>query len=159
MFARLIVILALDFLVGAGTAHAQSDSVEPLTSDRSYKLLREDEDWSFLRDPARRNHGHAHGIRHARQQREQPHQPLLRVLRAVADDTRLRILRLVAERPRTTQELGPLVGLSRAGLSKSLLRLAEAGLVVPRREGYYVVYSLAPERLDALADALRRFLA
>jgi hypothetical protein len=30
---------------------------------------------------------------------------------------------------------------------------------VPRREGYYVVYSLAPERLDALAEALGRFLA
>jgi hypothetical protein len=50
MFARLIVILALDFLVGAGIAHAQSDSVEPPAIDRSYKLLREDEDWSFLRD-------------------------------------------------------------------------------------------------------------
>jgi len=87
-----------------------------------------------------------------------PPAELLRVLRAVADDTRLRILRLVSERPRTTQELGPLVGLSRAGLSKSLLRLAEAGLVVPRREGYYVVYSLAPDRLDALGEALRRFL-
>ena len=88
-----------------------------------------------------------------------PPAELLRVLRAVADDTRLRILRLIAERPRTTQELGPLVGLSRAGLSKSLLRLAEAGLVVPRREGYYVVYSLAPDRLDAFAEALRSFLA
>lgn len=88
-----------------------------------------------------------------------PPAELLRMLRAVADDTRLRILRLIAERPRTTQELGPLVGLSRAGLSKSLLRLAEAGLVVPRREGYYVVYSLAPERLDALAEALRGYLA
>ena len=88
-----------------------------------------------------------------------PPAELLRVLRAVADDTRLRILRLIAERPRTTQELGPLVGLSRAGLSKSLVRLAEAGLVEPRREGYYVVYSLAPDRLDALAEALRQFLA
>ena len=88
-----------------------------------------------------------------------PPAELLRVLRAVADDTRLRILRLIAERPRTTQELSPLVGLSRAGLSKSLVRLAEAGLIVPRREGYYVVYSLAPERLEALSAALRSFLA
>jgi hypothetical protein len=50
MFARLIAILALDFLVGAGTAHGQADLAEPPTVDRSYKLLREDEDWSFLRD-------------------------------------------------------------------------------------------------------------
>jgi DNA-binding transcriptional ArsR family regulator len=87
-----------------------------------------------------------------------PPAELLRILRALADDTRLRVLRLIAERPRTTQELEPLVGLSRAGLSKSLQRLAEAGLVVPRRDGYYVVYSLAPERLAALSAALGLFL-
>ena len=50
MCARLIVVLVLDFLVGAGTAHGQQDPAEPPTVDRSYKLLREDEDWSFLRD-------------------------------------------------------------------------------------------------------------
>ncbi len=87
-----------------------------------------------------------------------PPAELLQILRALADDTRLRVLRLIAERPRTTQELEPLVGLSRAGLSKSLQRLAEAGLIVPRREGYYVVYALAPERIDALSAALGRFL-
>jgi DNA-binding transcriptional ArsR family regulator len=87
-----------------------------------------------------------------------PPAELLRILRALADDTRLRVLRLIAERPRTTQELEPLVGLSRAGLSKSLQRLAEAGLVAPRRDGYYVVYRLVPERLDALGPALARFL-
>ncbi len=50
MCARLIAVLVLDFLVGAGTAHGQQDPAEPPTVDRSYKLLREDEDWSFLRD-------------------------------------------------------------------------------------------------------------
>jgi DNA-binding transcriptional ArsR family regulator len=87
-----------------------------------------------------------------------PPTELLRILRALGDDTRLRILKLIAERPRTTQELGPLVGLSTAGLSKSLRRLADAGLVTARREGYYVVYSLAPERVEALSEALTHFL-
>lgn len=87
-----------------------------------------------------------------------PEADLLQALRAIADDTRLRVLTLIAERPRTTQELAPLVGLSRAGLSKSLQRLAEAGLVVSRREGYYVVYSLARDRVDALAAALGRLV-
>jgi len=50
MIARLITMLAVDFLAGAGTAHGQPDPAEPPTVDRSYKLLREDEDWSFLRD-------------------------------------------------------------------------------------------------------------
>ncbi|HZQ82134.1 MAG TPA: DUF5937 family protein [Gaiellaceae bacterium] len=87
-----------------------------------------------------------------------PPAELLRVLRALADDTRLRVLKLIAEKPRTTQELAPLVGLSNAGLSKSLQRLAEAGLVTARRDGYYVVYALAPEQLDALPAAMQRFV-
>jgi hypothetical protein len=37
------------------TAHAQSDEAGgPARADRTYKLLREDEDWSFLRDPTLR---------------------------------------------------------------------------------------------------------
>jgi DNA-binding transcriptional ArsR family regulator len=87
-----------------------------------------------------------------------PPSELLGILRALADDTRLRTLKLIAERPRTTQEVTPLVGLSRAGVSKCLQSLAAAGLIVPRREGYYVVYSLAPDRVGLLADALAEFL-
>lgn len=87
-----------------------------------------------------------------------PPADLLRLLRALGDDTRLRVLKLIAVRPRTTQELAPLVGLSNAGLSKSLRRLAEAGLVTSRREGYYVVYALAPGSLEGLAEAVGRFL-
>lgn len=87
-----------------------------------------------------------------------PPAELLRVLRALGDDTRLRVLKLIAQKPRTTQELAPLVGLSNAGLSKSLQRLAEAGLVTSRRDGYYVLYSLAPGRLDALPEAVQQFL-
>src|SRR5258707_469139 len=50
MFERLLVILAMVFIVPA--VRAQSDNAaEPKVPDRSYKLLREDEDWSFLRDP------------------------------------------------------------------------------------------------------------
>ncbi len=87
-----------------------------------------------------------------------PPADMLLVLRAVADDTRLRVLKLIAERPRTTQELAPLVGLSVTGVSKCLRRLAEAGLVSPRRDGYYVVYSIVRERLEAVSSALATFL-
>jgi DNA-binding transcriptional ArsR family regulator len=31
-------------------------------------------------------------------------------------------------------------------------------VVETRREGYYVLYSLAPDRIDALSDAVRRFM-
>jgi DNA-binding transcriptional ArsR family regulator len=36
--------------------------------------------------------------------------------------------------------------------------LAEAGLVRSRREGYYVLYSLVPERVRELAGAVPAFL-
>ena len=80
------------------------------------------------------------------------------MLRALGDQTRLRALKLIAERPLSTQELAPLVGVSQAGLSKHLRILAGAGVVQTRREGYYVLYSLAPDRIDGLSDAVRRFM-
>lgn len=87
-----------------------------------------------------------------------PPAELLRILRALGDDTRLRVLKLIAERPRTTQELAPLVGLSNAGLSKCLQRLAEAGLIASRRQGYYVVYSLEVARVAVVSAALAEYL-
>jgi DNA-binding transcriptional ArsR family regulator len=79
---------------------------------------------------------------------------LVQLLKALADPTRLRILELVAAQPRSTQELAPLVGLTDAGASKQLRQLAAAGLLSTRREGYYVVYSLEPEKLATLSGEL-----
>ena len=87
-----------------------------------------------------------------------PDAELLRLLRALGDDTRLRALRLIAEAPRSTQELAPLVGISEAGLSKHLRVLADAGIVESRRDGYYVLYSLVPARLQPLSGAVLAFL-
>lgn len=87
-----------------------------------------------------------------------PPEDLVRVLRACGDDVRLKVLRLVGERPRTTQELAPLMQLSPSGLSKHLRMLADAGLVETRREGYYVLYQLREDRIGPLADSLRSYL-
>jgi DNA-binding transcriptional ArsR family regulator len=87
-----------------------------------------------------------------------PPEDLVCVLRALADPTRLELLRLIAARPRSTQELAPLVGVTEAGASRSLRLLGEAGLVTTRRHGRYLLYHLAPERLD-LSSTLERFIA
>ncbi len=89
---------------------------------------------------------------------ELPPSELVDVLRALGDETRLRVLKAIAASPRTTQELAPIVGLTTTGLSKSLLRLADAGLVEGRREGKFVVYSLARERVAAASPAVHTFL-
>ena len=83
---------------------------------------------------------------------------LVRMLRALGDPTRLRILQQIARRPRSTQELAPVVGLSEPGTSKHLRALAEAGLLARRREGYYVVYSVVPEKLETLSADLRHLV-
>jgi DNA-binding transcriptional ArsR family regulator len=88
-----------------------------------------------------------------------PSPQLLRVLRALGDETRLRALKLIAEKPRSTQELAALLPMSEAGLSKHLSALGEAGLVTTHREGYYVLYSLAPGALEALPGELQSFLS
>ena len=84
---------------------------------------------------------------------------LVRALRAASDPTRLRILRLVAERPRPTEELAPLVGLSESGLSKHLKALTDAGLVSTRRQGWYVLYELERDRVERLGPELLDYLA
>lgn len=79
---------------------------------------------------------------------------LVRGLRATADPTRLKILRLVGEEPRSTEELAPLVGLSESGLSKHLRALVDAGLLSTRRQGWYVLYELDRGRLARLGPDL-----
>ena len=65
---------------------------------------------------------------------------------------------MAAERPRSTQELAPLVGVTEAALSKHLRTLAEAGLLERHRDGYYVLYRIVPGQVAALAPSLEAFL-
>jgi DNA-binding transcriptional ArsR family regulator len=74
---------------------------------------------------------------------------------ALGDETRLQIARLVAEHPRSTKELAELLSLSDSAISRHLKILDAAGLVSSRRDGYFVLYRLEPERLDVLSRALR----
>src|SRR5262249_16980032 len=83
---------------------------------------------------------------------------LVGALAALADDPRLRVLKLIALRPRTAQELAPIIGMSTTGMSKILRKFADAGLVEARREGYYVVYSLNAARIRTLPIVLEEFL-
>src|ERR1044072_9960271 len=67
----------------------------------------------------------------------------------------LEIGRLVAEPPRSTQELAPLLHLSESAVSKHLRQLSDAHILTSSREGYYVLYRLEHERLDSIASTPR----
>jgi DNA-binding transcriptional ArsR family regulator len=75
--------------------------------------------------------------------------------RALGDETRLQILRLVADEARSTKELASLLSLSDSAISRHLQILDSAGLVSSRRDGYFVLYSLEPGRIDVLGRSLR----
>lgn len=79
-------------------------------------------------------------------------------LRALGDETRLQISRLVAEQPRSTTELAELLSLSESSVSRHLKTLSGAGVLEAERDGYYVLYRLVPDRIGALGGALRRTL-
>jgi Alginate export len=51
---RIFLIVACAFFLTGLTAYAQPDDADPAIPDRSYKLLRYDDNWTFLRDRALR---------------------------------------------------------------------------------------------------------
>ena len=97
------------------------------------------------------------GVR-ALTQPELPDGELLTTLKALAEDSRLRIARMLTRSPLSTQEIAQRLSLSDAAVSRHLRTLAEAGIVESRRDGYYVLYALRPERVGAVGPSLAGFL-
>jgi biotin operon repressor len=79
---------------------------------------------------------------------------LVRFFKALGDRNRLRIIGLLADAPRTGEELSDLLGVSAPTVSHHLRRLADAGLVSAVPDQYYRVYSLREEALMETARTL-----
>lgn len=84
----------------------------------------------------------------------EPPDDLIELLRAAGDPTRLRILQLLARRPRSTREIARLVGLTDAAISKHLKPLRDAGWVWTERRGHYLYNHLDREASGRLTQAL-----
>ncbi|AXG80878.1 ArsR/SmtB family transcription factor [Streptomyces paludis] len=72
---------------------------------------------------------------------------------------RIRVLELLSERERSVAEMLPEVGVEPAHLSQQLAVLRRANLVVTRREGSVVHYSLASPRVAELLRVARTILS
>jgi DNA-binding transcriptional ArsR family regulator len=81
---------------------------------------------------------------------------LLAFFRALADQSRLKIVGLLAQQPYPVEQLSAILGLGESTVSHHLSRLSEAGLVTARAEGHYSVYSLVPDTLSEMARRLLR---
>jgi DNA-binding transcriptional ArsR family regulator len=95
----------------------------------------------------------------------EPHDPLappqgvLRLHRALGDDTRLRILRLLKDRDWYLTEIAERLELSKPTIKHHLAQLRAAGLVTLTEEGGLSYYSLRRERLQDATSELVRFLS
>ena len=74
---------------------------------------------------------------------------LVGFFKALADPNRLKIVGLLAQKPYSVEELAALLELKAPTVSHHLSRLVKAGLVSARAEGYYSVYQLDRQALEA----------
>ena len=70
-------------------------------------------------------------------------QKAMQMFRALADETRLRILNLLCRRELCVCQIVEILGLGQSKVSRHLAHLRHAGLVTDRREGLWIYYCLA----------------
>lgn len=78
-----------------------------------------------------------------------------RVAKAMSNGYRLELLELLDQGERSVEELAQVLGLSTANTSQHLQQLRQTGLVVSRKEGHKVFYSITGEDVSALLGSLR----
>jgi DNA-binding transcriptional ArsR family regulator len=83
-----------------------------------------------------------------------PLAPALRFFKAMADESRLRIVGVLAQGPRSVDELAALLNLRSPTISHHLARLRAAGLVSMRSDGNTHLYQLDIEALRLLSREL-----
>src|SRR5690242_8547972 len=79
------------------------------------------------------------------------------VFRAVADESRRKMLDSLASGPATAGELAALLPIARPGVSRHLRVLREAGLVEVRQEAQRRIYSLRLQPLAEVDEWLGRY--
>jgi DNA-binding transcriptional ArsR family regulator len=88
-----------------------------------------------------------------------PPAAVVRLHRALGDPTRLRILKLLAEKDLYLTEIAEILELSKPTISHHLVQLRVAGLLTAVEAGNVMYYHLRRERLDEATGDLRAFLA
>ncbi len=84
--------------------------------------------------------------------------PLLLALKALSDETRLRIFKLVVRQPSYTQELAKSLKLAEPTVSRHLKVLQAANLVNSYKDGSVVRYAGSLELVDELPALMREFI-
>jgi len=81
-------------------------------------------------------------------------QDILEFLSVLADSTRLKIVGLLAQQPRSGDELAAILGTKAPTISHHIARLEEVGLVSAEAQQYYKIFALNATTLGGYVDAL-----
>ncbi len=82
--------------------------------------------------------------------------PLMTVLKALSDETRIRLLRLLLAEVLCGRALAQRLGISEAAVSQHLKVLKEAGLVEGKKRGYWNHYSVQGKALEGVIREIER---
>ncbi len=75
------------------------------------------------------------------------------ILKALADETRLKILELLLNREKCVCEIFPKVKRTQSTVSSQLRKLEKAGLIRSRREGKKIFYKIKDNRVKKIFKA------
>lgn len=81
---------------------------------------------------------------------------LQKVFKAIGQNTRLKILMLVAKRVLCVCELEYILGITQSAVSQHMKILKDANLVKEFKEGQWVFYSLNEEYLEEVAESIKK---
>src|SRR5277367_6509749 len=79
---------------------------------------------------------------------------IVKILRVVADSTRLRILLLLEREELSVAELQEILAMGQSTISTHLSQLKQAGLVEDRRTGKSSLYSIKIDSTDSVLEGL-----
>ncbi len=85
-------------------------------------------------------------------------QDLIKALKAISDETRLRILKIMLERECCVCEVMQALDISQSRASHNLRILQDAGFVKSRRDGAWIVYALNWQTANSHAMSLTKLL-
>ncbi len=82
------------------------------------------------------------------------YEELVKIFKALGDETRLKIIKLLFEGEKCVCEIVEKISKSQPTISIHLAKLEEAGIVSSRKEGKKIIYRLADPRVKRVLEIL-----
>ena len=82
-----------------------------------------------------------------------------RLCKAISHATRLEIVHVLREGPKSVSELVLATGFSQANISRHLSTLRNIGVVTAQRQPHEIIYQIANPKITAVCDLMRQVLA